>query len=255
MSWSGRSALSASAAESRRTTPSPLPCPNRENGGSKTPTFDAAPSTSRARMASPTLRSSCPTPSRTRQTVRLFLAINLPAEVRHAIVEAAAPLREAAPELPWVPAEKLHLTVKFLGNQSDEMADSVTKAMQDVAKRNRGIDAELGGVGAFPNFRRPRVVWLGVSPEPKLELLHHDVEASCEVLGLPVEGRPFRPHLTLARVRPRSLDGSSVRKLGRAATDVDYVEEIVINAIDLMESELTTTGARYRLIASFPLRV
>jgi 2'-5' RNA ligase len=93
-----------------------------------------------------------------------------------------------------------------------------------------------------------------VSPEPKLELLHHDVESSCEALGVPVEGRPFRPHLTLARVRPRALDGVSLRRLSRAAKDVSYVEEIVISAIDLMESELTTAGARYRLIASLPLR-
>jgi 2'-5' RNA ligase len=186
--------------------------------------------------------------------VRLFLAINLPPAVRHAIVEAAAPLREAAPTLPWVDAEKLHLTVKFLGEQPEEMATAVADAMRSVAKRNRIVDVELGGVGAFPNFRRPRVVWLGVSPEPKLELLHHDVEAACEALGVPVEGRPFRPHLTLSRVRPRSLDGVSLKQLARVARLVTYVEEVVINSIDLMESELTTKGAKYHLVASHPLR-
>jgi 2'-5' RNA ligase len=186
--------------------------------------------------------------------VRLFLAINLPSDVRHAIVEAAAPLREAAPALPWVAAEKLHLTVKFLGKQPEELATPLAEAMQSVAARNRVVDVELGEIGAFPNFRRPRVVWLGVSPEPKLELLHHDVETACEALGIPVEGRPFRPHLTLARVRPRSLDATALRTLSRAAREVTYVEEVVINSIDLMESQLTAAGARYRLVASLPLR-
>ena len=59
----------------------------------------------------------------------------------------------------------------------------------------------LQGIGAFPNFRRARVVWIGVEQEPRLELLHHDLELACEQEGFEVEGRPFRPHITLARVR------------------------------------------------------
>lgn len=186
--------------------------------------------------------------------MRLFLAINLPPEVRRAIAEAASPLRAIAPGLSWVKEPKIHLTVKFLGEQPEEMATKVAAALIDVGVRNRVVDAEIGGIGAFPNFRRPRVVWIGVTPEPKLELLHHDVEASCESLGLPVDGKPFRPHLTLARVRPRSADVSTLRALARASKDVSYVEEVVITSIDLMESELTTSGPQYRVLASIPLR-
>jgi 2'-5' RNA ligase len=186
--------------------------------------------------------------------VRLFLAINFPPAIRHAVYEAAAPLREAAPELPWIGVEKLHLTVKFLGEETEEVAEQVTDAMRGVAARNRAVEAELGGVGAFPNFRRPRVVWLGVSPEPKLELLHHDVESACEALGIPVEGKPFRPHLTLTRVRPRSLDMAGLRHLSLVSKEISYVEEVIIDSVDLMESRLTTSGAQYGVIASFSLR-
>jgi 2'-5' RNA ligase len=146
------------------------------------------------------------------------------------------------------------MTVKFLGDQPEEMATRLAEALRDVGTRNRVIDAEVGGIGAFPNFRRPRVVWIGVTPEPKLELLHHDVEATCQSLGLPLEGKPFRPHLTLARVKPRGADARTLRELSLAANDVSYVEEVVITAIDLMESELTTSGSRYRIVASAPLR-
>ena len=186
--------------------------------------------------------------------MRLFLAINLDPAVRRAIVEAAAPLRAIAPDLAWVREPQLHLTVKFLGEQSDDLASTLAEAMRSVGARNRTIDAEVGGIGAFPNFRRPRVVWIGVTPEPKLELLHHDVESTCETLGIPVDGKPFRPHLTLARVKPRSGDPRALRTLARAAEDIDYVEEIVITGLDLMASELTTAGSRYRVLASVPLR-
>lgn len=187
--------------------------------------------------------------------VRLFLAVNLPAEVRHAIGDAAAPLRAVAPSLSWVSPEKVHLTVKFLGEQPEVMAERVAAAMREVAARNRVIDVEIGGVGAFPNFRRPRVVWIGVTPDPKLELLHHDVESSCESLGLPIDGKPFRPHLTLARVRPRASDPQALRELARAARAVSYLEEVVINSIDLMESKQTASGSAYRIVASSALRV
>jgi len=186
--------------------------------------------------------------------VRLFLAINFAPEVRRAVADAAAPLRAMAPELSWIREPQLHLTVKFLGEQPDDMAPRIADAMRGVGARNRVVDAQIGGIGAFPNFRRPRVVWIGVTPEPKLELLHHDVESACESLGLPLDGKPFRPHLTLARVKPRAANSEALRSLAREAKQVSFVEEVLIDAIDLMQSELTTVGARYRLITSAPLR-
>ena len=186
--------------------------------------------------------------------MRLFLAINFAPEVRRAVADAAAPLRAVAPNLSWVREPQLHLTVKFLGEQPEDMASRIAEAIRKVGSRNRVVDAEIGGIGAFPNFRRPRVVWIGVTPEPKLELLHHDIESACESLGLPLDGKPFRPHLTLARVKPRGADTDTLRNLAREAKQISYVEEVVISSIDLMQSDLTTAAARYRLIASAPLR-
>ena len=234
--------------------PSPSPCRSRASGVSRPTTFGAEPSSWRGRTASLISPWSCESQGTRLPIVRLFLAINLDPAVRRAIVEAAAPLRAIAPDLTWVKEPQLHLTVKFLGEQPDDLATTLAEAMRGVGERNRTIDAEVGGIGAFPNFRRPRVVWIGVTPEPKLELLHHDVESTCETLGIPVDGKPFRPHLTLARVKPRAGDPRALRALARAATDVDYVEEIVITGLDLMASELTTAGSRYRVLASVPLR-
>jgi len=185
--------------------------------------------------------------------VRLFLAINLDHQLRQEVHDATAPLREALPAAKWVAAPRLHLTLKFLGEQPEEIAMRIADAMTKVAARHRELAIVLGGVGAFPNLRRPRTVWMGVHPEPRLELLHHDIEVACEALGHELEGRPFRPHLTLARVRERP-NGDEPRALSRAARRVDFEGEVPVRSIDLMSSELSANGPEYRLIAAAALR-
>jgi 2'-5' RNA ligase len=111
----------------------------------------------------------------------------------------------------------------------------------------------LGGIGAFPNFRRARVVWIGVGQDPRLELLHHDVEVACEGLGFEVEGRPFRPHLTLARVR-QPLAEERARALSREAKRTAYDTEFMVRSIDLMQSDLSADGPAYTTLVSAALR-
>jgi 2'-5' RNA ligase len=185
--------------------------------------------------------------------LRLFLAINLPVDVRLAISAAVAPLRELAPELAWVDESRLHLTLKFLGEQPPERVPDVSAALATVATRHRDLLMELSGVGAFPNFRRARVVWMGVAQDARLELLHHDVEVECERVGFEVEGRPFRPHLTLARVK-HPLPEDRLRELGRAARRISYRSEFIVRSIDLMQSDLSTAGSSYTTLVSAALR-
>lgn len=185
--------------------------------------------------------------------MRLFLAINLPAATRRAIAEATAPLRDCAPELTWVREPLLHLTLKFLGDQPAERLDEIKGAVAAVAGRHRELLMALGGVGAFPNFRRAHVVWMGVAQEPRLELLHHDIEVTCSQLGIETEARPFRPHLTLARVKagqPEEL----MRVLARAAKKTEYQTDVIVRSIDVMQSELTAGGPEYTTLVSAALR-
>jgi 2'-5' RNA ligase len=185
--------------------------------------------------------------------VRLFLAINLPPEIRRDILEATAPLRELVPEASWMDEPRLHLTLKFLGEQPPERLDAISSAASAVAARHRALALELGTVGAFPNFRRARIVWMGVAQDPRLELLHHDVEVAYEALGFELEGRPFRPHLTLARLK-HQLPEERLRQLSRAAKRVDFRTECDVLSIDLMQSELLPAGAWYRRRAAAALR-
>ena len=192
--------------------------------------------------------------------MRLFLALNFPAGLQRAIFDGTAPLRAAAPGLAWVAEPRLHLTLKFIGEQPDDAVAPLARALDGVGAAHGPVTMSLGGLGAFPNQRRPRVVWLGVAPDPKLELLHHDVETACAALGYEVEGRAFRPHVTLARVRPGRRSGggepdaAAARALADAAREVQFRGSAVVETLDLMRSELGAGGSRYTLLHAAPLQ-
>ena len=177
--------------------------------------------------------------------MRLFLAIELPDAVLDALETAIAPLREAAPHIAWVPREKRHLTLKFLGDVPEERVPAVTSFADRVARQHRAFSMQLQGIGAFPNFRRARVVWIGVEQEARLELLHHDLEVAGEREGFEVEGRAFRPHITLARVR-EPLPLEAARLLARAARRIDFSATTAVSELVLFESSLAPAGAHYR---------
>jgi RNA 2',3'-cyclic 3'-phosphodiesterase len=185
--------------------------------------------------------------------MRLFLAVELEPRLRRALREAAAPLRALAPDAGWVAEDRLHLTLKFLGEQPETLVQPLTEAMSRIAARHWPVEMRLRGIGAFPNLRRPRVIWAGIEPAPKLELLQHDVEEACAALGVEVEGKPFRPHLTIGRLR--GTEGrESLRELARVARGIRFRADTIVSAIDLVHSTLTSAGARYERLAEAPLR-
>ena len=110
----------------------------------------------------------------------------------------------------------------------------------------------IGGFGMFPNATRPRVVWVGCEPVPELELLQDRLERHMGSIGFLVDGRPFRPHLTLGRVR-RDAKLVDVRPLGPKMDELSYGTETDVESVELMESELGKAGARYAVRHSVEL--
>lgn len=184
--------------------------------------------------------------------MRLFLAIELPRAEREAIVSATAPMRDAAPRVSWVTEERLHLTIKFLGEQPRGAVAPLADALRAVLVAHAPVVLQLGGLGAFPNLRAPKIVWLGVARDPRLELVQHDVERACSGLGYELDGRAFRPHVTLARARER-LSPRQARALADAARGVRYAATVEARTLDVMSSELGSSGARYERLAAIPL--
>lgn len=184
--------------------------------------------------------------------MRLFFAIELADDVQDLLDEATTILRAEAPELAWIDRAKRHLTLKFLGDVGAEAVPRLTAAADRAVAEHGPLEMSIREIGAFPNFRRARVVWIGVEQERRLELLHHDLELACESAGFEVEGRPFRPHVTLARVRD-PLPVGRTKAFARVARSVRLRATVLVEQITLFESILAPSGARYRCVHSATL--
>ncbi len=176
--------------------------------------------------------------------MRLFVAINLPPDVREALWASAAPLRDLDLPVRWTKPEAIHLTLKFLGDvapdREREMADAVQSSVLDTSR----FLLPINGFGAFPNAAKPRVVWVGCDAVPPLELLQDVLERRFDTLGFPIDGRPFRPHLTLGRMR-RDAKPTELRALAPALDELSYATQVEVQSVDLMESILARSGATY----------
>jgi len=184
--------------------------------------------------------------------MRLFVAVNLPPAVREAIYDDTGPLRAAADRVRWVGSSALHVTLKFLGEQDDRLVAILRGALEVVAERHQAIEVHTTSVGAFPNFRRPRVVWLGMTGENALQVLARDIDQAFVPLGITAESRAFQAHLTLGRVRT-GLGPADATALADAAAACRVVRSFSVQTVDLMRSELGPGGSRYSVMAAVPL--
>ena len=184
--------------------------------------------------------------------MRLFVALNLPLSVREGIHADAEPLRAASTGIRWTAASALHVTLKFLGEQDERLVDALREALATVAERHSPVTVETTHLGAFPNFRRPRVVWVGMTGEKVLQALARDVDQTLAPLGIPPESRAFRAHLTLGRVRGE-LNPREAAAIAKAADAVHTSRGFAVQTVDLMRSELGAGGSRYSLLTAAPL--
>ena len=190
-------------------------------------------------------------------TLRTFIAIELDQELRQKLADVQSRLgREVPPQaVRWVRPEAIHLTLKFLGDTNQDQVEQVKEALARAAGEASPFEFTVGGVGCFPNTRRPRVVWIGLhEPTGVLRRLRDAVEAQVAPLGFPTERRPFSPHLTLGRVHRRT-SSSDVRALGEiiAASTVGDIDEMRVGEVCYIKSDLRPSGAVYTALSRAPL--
>ncbi len=188
---------------------------------------------------------------------RLFIAIELPAEVLKVIEELQEDLKQAIPirAARWTRPEGIHLTLKFLGDVSSDQVDSVSAGLRDSATGHTAFDLAVQGIGCFPDLRRPRVLWVGVGGETdRLRTLHSSVEKHITPLGFPTEARGFNPHLTLARTAQQA-SRDDIALIGKVASerDVGQLAAWRADAVSLMRSHLHPDGVRYEQVGAAPL--
>jgi 2'-5' RNA ligase len=182
-------------------------------------------------------------------TVRTFIAIELPGEILRLMSQAQAQLNTSAPtgSVRWVHVEGIHLTLKFLGPVPTSHIDAITAAMTAAARSVPPFTLTLSGAGCFPNVKRPRVIWIGINePTGKLNSLQRAVESTISPLGYPSEERGFQPHLTLGR-GARDATPNDIKRLGElvAAASIGTLGQVSVTEIALINSDLKPTGAEY----------
>lgn len=186
---------------------------------------------------------------------RLFVALELPAEVRERLGELQRELRrQGLGHLRWVRPEGIHLTLKFLGETPVSRLAAIADALKEAVKGVPPLELGLGPAGAFGDRRGPRVLWVGLEGDlASLQELQRRVELAMVGLGFPREERPFAPHLTLARVPPEAV-ARSRGQIERALVALPVPRcLLVLREVSLMRSQLQPGGAVYTRLEAFPL--
>ena len=188
--------------------------------------------------------------------VRSFIAIDLPAGVRAELTSLEEDFKARRhPFVKWVDPESMHLTLKFLGNVAADSIPQIVEAMSRVTRSRSTFKMQVADTGAFPNWQRPQVVWVGVGGElDKLNSLQKGLESALSPLGFPPESRPFSAHLTLGRLRDR-VTPDDRRRFAEFAQKVEFKGGLSfeVNAIRLMRSQLTSAGPIYSELAAAKL--
>lgn len=179
--------------------------------------------------------------------MRLFIALNFPETSRSRWLAEMATMRSLVPRVRWVQASQMHLTVAFLGEQPERVVSELRPRLDAVASRFPVLALEVQGVGVFPGWQRPRVVWLGVTAAAALMALAAAVADTCRALTLPLEERPFHPHITLGRVDSR-LSRHDLEALERAAQALTSRSIVEVSTLDLMVSTLGTGPAKHEVV-------
>ena len=190
------------------------------------------------------------------ERIRSFIAIELPPEIREALGSLEKRLKAGRhPFVRWVDPDSIHLTLKFLGNVDSTSVPDIVEAMNRVPKPMSSLLFQIEGVGVFPNWNRPQVVWVGIGGDiTKLGSLQRDLENTLAPLGFPRESRSFRPHLTLGRLRDRASlkDRQEFGTLARSVRS-ETRPSFEVSSLSLMKSQLTPSGAVYSRLASVEL--
>lgn len=190
--------------------------------------------------------------------IRAFIAIELTAEIQNRLDEVTASFKKKLDGVPvrWVPAGNIHLTLKFLGDVSVANVEVLMDIMKTEVAGHRPFEVSVGGAGAYPNIRRPRVLWVGVEAPAELGLIQNGVETAMARLGYAREERPFSPHLTVGRVS-RNANSDDTRSIAKALENsrIGFLGAACVQEICLFRSDLQPSGAVYTRIYNAPLNL
>jgi len=184
--------------------------------------------------------------------IRSFLAIELPETILRQIGEVEEDLKSSHADVRWVSPEKIHLTLKFLGNIDESRIEAVFKSIAGLTLTTPPFPLRVKGIGAFPNVKNPRVIWIGLLDEKEvLVSFQKRLETELEKIGFEPENRPFQAHLTLGRVKSSQGREELVRRMEK------YGEkgfgDLQVKSVILFRSDLKPSGPVYTSLREMKL--
>ena len=176
--------------------------------------------------------------------IRSFLAIVIPVAVLKEIKRVQGELKSSRIDVRWVDAEKIHLTLKFFGNFEESRIEPIVESIREPVQAAFPFSLQVSGVGAFPHFKNPRVVWVGlVDKTSSLNPFQKKLEARLDQIGFPREDRAFQPHLTLGRAKSSRGKDELVGQMEKYREE--KFGEFQVEGVTLFSSELTPSGPIY----------
>lgn len=189
--------------------------------------------------------------------LRAFIAIDLPQIIQNAVEKETARLQKiiGTDAIRWVPIQNIHLTLKFLGAVPTNHLDFLKQMLTQIADSHAAFDLQIGGFGSFPNFKLPRVLWLGVNASAGLASLQKNVENESARIGYEKEARAFSPHLTLGRVR-QQIHPNDLQKVSSllSSFQVGKIDSAKVDSVHLYQSDLHAEGSIYTKLFSVKLK-
>lgn len=177
------------------------------------------------------------------ESIRTFISLEIPQMIKQEVEKLQNRLKRSGGDVRWAKPSGLHLTLKFLGRVPLPMIPSITDAIESVVTQSQFLKVRIRTVGAFPNLRSPRVIWVGLEGGEELIRLQAELETALSRLGFVPEDQPFKSHLTMGRVKSsrnrQALLSAIQEEEGWEGGDCE------LNEVHLMKSELHANGSVY----------
>jgi 2'-5' RNA ligase len=195
--------------------------------------------------------------------MRLFVALDIDDSIRARITRFLDGVRGFAPDAHWVRPESLHVTLKFIGEQSEDKLEKIRRALESIVANK--VEMNIRDYGFFPSPRRPRLFWIGIESGAELASLATTIDEKLADLAIPKEEHIFSPHLTLARGAgssgsPRKQRGDGTRRSFQhlqeklVALPKPEFGTMTAHEFFLYQSQLSPGGSQYTKLAAFALR-
>lgn len=190
---------------------------------------------------------------KSKETLRTFIAVELPNDIHDSLQKLKNNIKDSMPDVRWTKYGNVHLTLKFLGDIEPSKVDMISVSIQNVANEFSPFTMSLARIGAFPNSRKPSIIWVGIE-EGSGEVIQiaNRIESSMEKLGFAKEKRPFRPHLTIGRVR--ELKHPSIMAKSLESNEIGEIGRFRVEKLSFIKSQLDPSGSIYTTLSEALLK-